>query len=92
MFEGQLVNISCVSIGSRPHASCEWTADGIDITNSSVDESEIIYPFQTYRIKSTLSFEFDRTLNRKLLSCRTFHLADRNGIKQTQMMEIYCKF
>lgn len=91
MFEGLLVNISCISEGSRPQASFEWTIDGTIIVNSSIDESEVIYPMKTHRIKSTLSVEFDRMQNRKFLTCRTFNLVDSEGISQSQMLEIYCK-
>lgn len=92
LFEGKLVNISCISIGSRPQASSEWTIDGYVISNSSEDQSEIINPTETYRITSILSVEFNRLQNRKELSCRSYNLADTKGIIQSRMIEVYCKF
>ncbi|XP_076116667.1 uncharacterized protein LOC143084144 [Mytilus galloprovincialis] len=89
LFEGKLVNISCISIGSRPQASSEWTIDGYVISNSSEDQSEIINPTETYRITSILSVEFNRLQNRKELSCRSYNLADTKGIIQSRMIEVY---
>lgn len=92
LFEGKPVNISCISLGSRPQASSEWTIDGDVISNSSEDQSEIMNPTKTYRITSNLSVEFNRLQNRKELSCRSSNLADTKGISQSRMLEIYCKF
>ncbi|CAG2228170.1 unnamed protein product [Mytilus edulis] len=89
LFEGKLVNISCISIGSRPQASSEWTIDGYVISNSSEDQSAIINPTETYRITSILSVEFNRLQNRKELSCRSYNLADTKGIIQSRMIEVY---
>ncbi|XP_063399062.1 kin of IRRE-like protein 2 [Mytilus trossulus] len=89
LFEAKPVNISCISLGSRPQASSEWSIDGNVISNSSEDQSEINKPTETYIITSILSVEFNRLQNRKELSCRSFNLADTKGISQSRMLEIY---
>ncbi|OPL33812.1 hypothetical protein AM593_04678, partial [Mytilus galloprovincialis] len=94
LFEGKLVNISCISIGSRPQASSEWTIDGYVISNSSEDQSEIINPTETYRITSILSVEFNRLQNRKELSCRnhpSIEITYKNTTEDDELRQFNCK-
>ena len=62
--------VSCMSNGSRPAATIQWTIGQTDVTLYSTTDKTHVTDDDAYTLISTLTYNVDRTYNGETITCK----------------------
>jgi hypothetical protein len=73
------LTVSCISNGSRPAATIQWTIGQTDVTLYSTTDTTHVTDDDTYILISTLTYNVDRTYNGETITCKALNIVVPNG-------------
>ena len=85
------LTVSCMSNGSRPAATIQWTIGQTDVTLYSTTDKAHVTDDETYTLISTLTYKVDRTYNGETITCKAVNIVVPNGVKTSTSLDVKCK-
>jgi hypothetical protein len=80
--------VSCISNGSRPAATIQWTIGQTDITLYSTTDKTHVTDDDTYTLISTLTYNADRTYNGETITCKAVNIVVPNGAQTSTSLDV----
>jgi hypothetical protein len=85
------LTLSCISNGSRPAATIQWTIGQTDVTLHSTTDKPHVTDDETYTLISTLTYNVDRTYNGETITCKAVNIVLPNGVQTSTSLDVKCK-
>jgi hypothetical protein len=85
------LKVSCMSNGSRPAATLQWTIGQTDVTLYSTTDKNHVTDDNTYTLISTLTYNVDRTYNGETITCKAVNSVVPNGVQTSTSLDVKCK-
>ena len=85
------LTVSCISNGSRPAATIQWTIGQTDVTLHSTTDKPHVTDDETYTLISTLTYNVDRTYNGETITCKALNIVAPNGVQTSTSLDVKCK-
>jgi hypothetical protein len=85
------LTVSCISNGSRPAATIQWTIGQTDVTLYSTTDKNHVTDDNTYTLISTLTYNVDRTYNGETITCKAVNSVVPNGVQTSTSLDVKCK-
>ena len=85
------LTVSCMSNGSRPAATIQWTIGQSDVTLYSTTDKTHVTDDETYTLISTLTYNVDSTYNGETITCKALNIVLSNGVQISTSLDVKCK-
>jgi hypothetical protein len=83
--------VTCISTGSRPRATLQWTIGQKDVTYDATEWSSHITASDTYTVTSDLTYSVGKSDNGQVLTCKAVNVAVSSGVHTSITLNVTCK-
>ena len=84
--------VTCITTGSRPRATLQWTIGQKDVTSHASERSSYITASDTYTLISDLTYSVGKSDNGHVLTCKAVNVAASSGVQTSIALNVTCKF
>jgi hypothetical protein len=83
--------VTCITTGSRPRATLQWTIRQKDVTSDATERSNHITASDTYTVISEFTYSLGKSDNRQVLTCKAVNVAASSGVQTSITLNVKCK-
>ena len=83
--------VTCVTTGSRPRATLQWTIGQKDVTSNATERSSHITASDTYTVYSYLTYSVGKSDNGQVLTCKAVNVAAPSGVQTSITLNVKCE-
>ena len=85
------LDVACITTGSRPRATLQWTIGHKDVTSDAIERFNHITASDTYTVISDLTYSVGKSDNGQVLICKAVNLAASSGLQTSTTLNVTCK-
>jgi hypothetical protein len=86
------LDVACITTGSRPRATLQWTIGHKDVTSDAIERFNHITASDTYTVISDLTYSVGKSDNGHMLTCKAVNVAASIGVQTSITLNVSCKF
>ena len=90
--ETKPLEVTCITTGSRPKATLEWTIGQKDVTSDATEQFSHITACDTYTVISDLTYSVGKNDNGHVLTCKAVNVVFSSGVQTSITLNVKCKF
>jgi cell adhesion protein 4 len=83
--------VTCITTGSRPRATLQWTIGQKNVTSDATERSSHITASDTYTVISDLTYSVGKSDNGQVLTCKAVNVAASSGLQTSITLNVTCK-
>jgi hypothetical protein len=90
--ETKPLNVTCITTGSRPKATLQWTIGLKNVTSNATERFIQITASETYTVISDLTYSVGKSDNGQALTCKAVNAFFSSGVQPSIALNVKCKF